>query len=788
MNLKARTLAVSLILLAGSGAAIAQSSDQSPSPMRIAAQSLALQPGDAEAMRDAIGQPIPFQEIKGAREFRGELIVHAKKGKRVTAEARVAELTLRESALVPERVIRVPDGMSEGEMAALLMATGDYEFVEPNWTLFPAIAPNDSQYGSSWQHTRLQSANAWDIETGDSSVIVAICDSGVDIDHPDLQDALVPGFNAASNQAQSNGGDVDDVNGHGTFVAGCAAAQGNNGIGVVGVGWDFSIMPIRVSNNSDGTASAFAILDGARWAAEQGAQIINASFTGGTSASNQSAGRYIKEQGGLLFWASGNAGSFVEPNRPDYVLVGSTTSSDNRSGFSNYGPAVDVTAPGSSVRSTRRFGSYGTGSGTSYASPIAAGVGAMIFAANPELSPDDVQAVLYQSVDDLGASGRDDFYGRGRVNTFNAVQLAQTYVRPTVLPVSSGFEDAGWLDLFAASNGSPSLENMTGAPEGTSVMRLAHDDSIVTDALAGRSLYDDAVISFSMRTQGLESSDTLLVQYLEDPEVAGENSWATLAVIDDRGLVNEEFVRYNIELANSVQWHGVQLRFLAQGSDSSDAWLLDDFSVDLIPAADAPLIANFESNLIDPVMWRTMPNTEAVFDNGTFAAKLSDNSILQSFDIPLFQFGFVQCYFRFDAWKDASVGDADTMTVEVYTANNSWETVATLTGADLTGSPELIQIDMPIYTWALDDMKVRFAADTAGGFIIDNVYVGVDELGGSCSDADLAEPFGELNFFDVSAFLSAFNSGDSSADFNNDGSFDFFDVSAFLAQFNAGCP
>lgn len=786
MQRQTRTIALSLILLAGSGAGFAHA-QQGPTPSQAAAETLNLQPGDADLIADAIKNPIEFTEIEGSREFRGELVVSAKRGKRPTADVRVANLTLRESQFVADRVIKVPQGMSEGELAAVLMATGDYEFVEPNWTLFPAITPNDSQYGSSWQHSRLQSEAAWNIETGTSDIIVAICDSGVDLDHPDLEDALVSGFNSGTGQTQANGGDVDDINGHGTFVAGCAAAQGNNNRGVVGVGWDFSIMPIRVSNNTDGTASAFAIQEGARWASENGAQVVNASFSGGTSAANQGVGRYLKERGSLLFWASGNDGSFIEPNRPDYVLVGSTTSSDNRSGFSNFGPAVDVTAPGSSVRSTRRFGSYGNGSGTSYASPIAAGVAAMIFSTNSDLIPDDVQDVLYKSVDDLGATGRDDFFGRGRVNTFNAVQLAQSYVRPTVLPVSSNFEDASWLDLFAASAGSPEIVNMPEAPQGTSVMRLDNNDAITTDILAGRTLYDDAMISFDMRADNLETGDTLLVQYLENPDFAPANSWATLSQIDERGIVNDGFLRYEIDLPQDLQWHGVQIRFVAQGS-GDDAWMLDDFSIDLIDFGVSSLEDSFDTGALSPVNWFTTTNTEIVFDNGTYAAALSDNAFFRSQEVQLFQFGFVPSYLRFDAWKDADVASSDTLDVEVFMVNGQWETIATLTGSDLQTSPELIQFDLPIGAWALDNAQVRFRVDSDGLFFIDDVYLGTEQLSAGCSEADLADPFGELNFFDVSAFLGAYNAQDPVADINNDGSYDFFDVSAFLTQFNAGCP
>lgn len=794
MNDHTRTIALSLIFFAGLGTsalAVEQQPVQQPGQTNAvtrAIQSLTLQPGDEALIRAAIANPMNFVAMKGKREFRRELIVHAKKGRVTRANTRIANLTTHESAMLPERVISVPQGLDEGQLAAMLMATGDYEFVEPNWTLYPAIDPNDSQYGSSWQHTRIQSSAAWDIETGSSDIIVAICDSGVDLDHPDLQDALVPGYNAPSNRTQANGGDVDDINGHGTFVAGCAAAQGNNNRGVTGVGWDFSIMPIRVSNNLDGTASLFDILEGARWAAENGAQIVNASFSGGTAASNQATGAYLKQQGALLFWASGNDNGFVSPNRPDYVLVGSTTSSDNRSNFSNYGPAVDLTAPGSSVRSTRRGGTYGNGSGTSYASPIAAGVGAMIFSTNPELSPDDVQDILYNSVDDLGASGRDDFYGRGRVNTFSAVQLALVYERPVLMPINISFEDAAWQSILTTSVGSVETSTEPDAPEGSSVLRLDHNDMVESVRLAGRSLSDDGMLSFALRTDGLEQGESLQVQYLQSPDSSTPGVWTTLAEIDSRGLAGSDFVRFNYALPDTFIWHGVQLRFVAGGNDSSDAWLIDDLSIDLIPESTAPLSAHFESNAIDPVKWTNASNVSVAYENNTFAAELGDQATLTSSDVPLLQFGFVQPYLRFDAWRNAAVNSSDTLSVEVFTVGGIWETISTINGADLGTNPELIQINMPIYTWAVDEMKVRFTTSTSGSFFIDDVYLGVDPLSAGCNEADLAEPFGELNFFDVSAFLAAFSANEPDADLNSDGIFNFFDVSSYLSAFSAGCP
>lgn len=791
-------LTSTLLLALGAGAAIGADlpaptrSATAATPARvnqasgIARQWLNLQPGDEDLLATALAHPIVFTAVRKEREFTSELIVHAKAGKGARAADRVSALTLQSSDFVPERVIRVPAGISEGEMASLLMATGDYEFVEPNWLLYPAIVPNDPQYGSSWQHNRIDSARAWDLNTGRADVIVAVCDSGVDLDHPDLQAALVPGFNSASRRAQDQGGDVNDINGHGSFVAGCAAAQGNNAVGVTGVGWNLSIMPVRVTNNSNGTAGFFSILEGARWAADNGASVVNVSFTGGTSASNQTTGRYLKSKGALLFWAAGNASSFVSPNRPDYVLVSSTTSSDRLSGFSNYGPAVDVAAPGSGVRSTQNGGGYGNSSGTSFASPIAAGVGAMIYSVNAEFSADDVQDILYRSADDLGAPGRDDSFGHGRVNTYNAVVMAQSYIRPRTEPIDESFEDSAWQQLLVTTTGSADTAVIGDAPDGVSVLMLNSGDSVETVPLAGRSL-EDAVLSFDLRATSIEQGESLQVQYLQNPDTAPD-TWVTLLDINGQGRTGEEFVAYDITLPDQYQWHGVKLRFAAIGDDASDTWEIDALHVHQLDEPVAPLVGDFETGLISPARWDTADNASVVYNDGRFFAALGDAATLTSRDVPLLQFGFVQPYLRFAAWKDASVASSDTLGVEVFTIGGTWHTVATLTGSDLSTSPQLMQFDMPIFTWGVNNMKLRLTTSTAGSFLIDDVYLGVDPVMAGCSDADLAEPYGVLNFFDISAFLSAFSSEQPEADINGDGVFNFFDVSGFLTAYGAGCP
>jgi len=305
--------------------------------------------------------------------------------------------------------------------------------------------------------------------------------------------------------------------------------------------------------------------------------------------------------------------------------------------------------------------------------------------------------------------------------------------------------------------------------------------------LAGRTLFDDAMVSFEARSVGVDAGDALRVQYLLNPEAAGAHSWATLLALANRGEATERCVRHNIEMPNDMQWHGVQLRFAADGSQDG-AWFIDDLRLDLVPDSDAPLDQDFEGQSMDPVAWLITTNTQPVFDSGTFAAQLSDNATLQSRDIPLLQFGFVEPFLNFDAWVEDQANPEDTLTVDVKSITGDWLTLAEIRADELSGSPRFIDLEMPVFTWALDDMQLRFKTDTAGAFLLDNIYLGVEPPNGACSDADLAEPFGELNFFDVSAFLSAFNAGDASADLNNDGQINFFDVSGFLTQFNAGCP
>jgi subtilisin family serine protease len=343
-----------------------------------------------------------------------------------------------------EFTIKLPRGMNENTYARRMMATGYYQYVTPNWRVYPVVIPNDPLYSQQWHHPRINAPQAWDILVGNSSQIVAVCDTGIDLTHPDLAPNRVPGYNAVDQLTEAQGGQVNDINGHGTHVAGCAAAIGNNGIGVTGVGWNFRIMMVRVTNSSDGSSSMTYLTRGARWAVDNGAKTISVSYSGVSDPSVQTTGQYIKSRGGLLLWAAGNSNTNLTFQHADVVVVGATDSSDAKASFSSYGPWV-VFAPGVNILSTTMGSTYGTMSGTSMATPIANGVAAMIWARFPSWTPDMVQWKLYTTCRDLGAVGRDPTFGWGRVDLLAAVSPGLAAF-PTSFTVVRGVRVSGDLN------------------------------------------------------------------------------------------------------------------------------------------------------------------------------------------------------------------------------------------------------------------------------------------------------------------------------------------------------
>ena len=331
--------------------------------------------------------------------------------------------------------VKVPSHALE-KIEAALAKNPKVEFVEKNLIGEAHLVPNDPGYASQWHLPKILAPNAWNITYGSTSVPIAVIDSGVDPNHPDLM--LVPGYNFLGSNT-----DTRDVLGHGTAVAGAAAALGNSGIGVSGVTWTNPIMPlVTVTSSNTGTISdtSSAII----YAADHGARVINISLGWtGVSSTMQNAVDYAWNRGLVIVASAGNYGN----NSPIYpaalnnvVAVSATDSADNLAGWSTYGTFVDVAAPGVSIYTTANGGGYRYASGTSFSSPIVAGLAGLIISLNPSLSNAQVVDLIKNNADDLGSAGFDQYFGQGRVNAHRALLAAletEAVAPPPPPPLSS---------------------------------------------------------------------------------------------------------------------------------------------------------------------------------------------------------------------------------------------------------------------------------------------------------------------------------------------------------------
>lgn len=381
-------------------------------------------------------EPLPVNQ-NGSDFVPGELLVKFKPavaGQSARQRASQAGVTAVETLPAIDVVaIRVTPGQ-EASVIQRLQARSDVEFVEPNYRAYAQEFPSDLDYASQWGLPKIELTTAWDVTRGNSDVVVAVIDTGIDLQHPDLncatstgQSKLVSGWNFVDN---SN--NPDDNNGHGSHVAGIIAACTDNAAGVAGVAPDIRLLPLKALNDSGNGAYA-DVADAIIYAANNGAKIVNLSLGGASSSSTLAAAvQYAYSRGVLVVAASGNAGQptiYYPAAYTQAVAVGSTTPSDTRSYFSNYGDGLDVVAPGSNIISTvpvppgTSYQDYGYAykSGTSMASPHVAGLAALIWSVAPDLTHDEVRAAILSTTDDLGSQGFDPDYGYGRINALKAL-------------------------------------------------------------------------------------------------------------------------------------------------------------------------------------------------------------------------------------------------------------------------------------------------------------------------------------------------------------------------------
>ncbi|MCP4361759.1 MAG: S8 family serine peptidase [Chloroflexi bacterium] len=339
-------------------------------------------------------------------------------------------------------------------MQQLMTSTADdmadtVMWVEPNYPVYAtAVTPDDSFYLSQQENLRLIGLpDAWGYTTGITTP-VAIIDTGADLNHPDLASKIWTNLGElAGNGIDDDGnGYIDDVQGwnfvaqngnaqddhsHGSHVSGIVAAHTNNHLGIAGISWHSTIMPLKALNNR-GAGTVVDVAEAIRYAADNGIRIINLSLgTKNPSIILEEAVSYAFERGCLVVASTGNEGGDVlyPAAYPQVTAVAATTSSDLPWTFGNRGPEVDIAAPGVNIFSANRQGSYYLSSGTSMAAAHISGVAALVWALRPELTADEVRNVLTTTARDIWSPGQDNLTGWGRVDAAAAVAVAgRSYV------------------------------------------------------------------------------------------------------------------------------------------------------------------------------------------------------------------------------------------------------------------------------------------------------------------------------------------------------------------------
>lgn len=376
-------------------------------------------------------------EVEASDEYiSGEILVQvAPTSSLVELYAYVDQVGAEIVSEIPELgVVEVvfPDGDIEGHVLAM-RSLDSVQYAEPNYfTTFVETYPNDPGWSNQYSLLNIQAPLGWDMTTGSPNVTIAILDTGVDLTHPDLSSKLVPGYDILNND-----NDPSDDHGHGTHVAGIAAAVTDNHTGVAGASWGAQIMPVKVLNSS-GSGTYANLAAGIVWAADHGAQIINLSLGGSfRSPILEDAVNYAYSQGVVQVAAAGNSGigSVLYPGSYAHVVaVGATDANNDRAGFSNYGPELELVAPGVSIYSTSIGSVYGNRSGTSMAAPLVSGLAAILAGMSRPYTPELIFYEMASTALDLGSPGRDIYYGYGLIQMDAAIRSALPTSTPTSLP------------------------------------------------------------------------------------------------------------------------------------------------------------------------------------------------------------------------------------------------------------------------------------------------------------------------------------------------------------------
>ncbi len=462
--------------------------------------------------------------------------------------------------------LEIDDDVSMSDAIFELRRKTGVAYVEPNY-LFKSFAnPNDTLFGQQYAPQITKANQAWELWNPQATVVVAIVDTGVQLNHPDLtnkilrNNGIVVGYDYVNNDA-----DPSDDHGHGTHCAGIAAAQINNGIGIAGVaGWNgqagvtdsnfIKIMPMKVLG-SDGVGSSTAIASGIMFAVDNGAKVISLSLGAPTQSQTlTNAINYAWNNGAVIVGAAGNAGNNI-PNYPgataNVITVGATDSSDTMASFSCYGDWVDIAAPGASIRSTLPGSVYGLMSGTSMSTPFVAGEAALLMSQNPDLTNQEIVDLIIGNVDPYNANGKPMAPGAGRANVLTALQAAGSSGEPgeisgvTINPTT----------VYGGSGASLVISLASPAPSGGVLVNLSSSDAFAFPVPATATVpVGQTSVTVGILTGNVTESKSVTVTASNSMNSAQGN--ATVTPLLKQVVLNPTSVRGGLAASIQVQLNG----------------------------------------------------------------------------------------------------------------------------------------------------------------------------------------------------------------------------------------
>ncbi|MFC7441073.1 S8 family peptidase [Laceyella putida] len=359
-----------------------------------------------------VSTSIPGVHAEATQQHPQEIIVKFKPGasssKAASLHAKAKGNVTSTNPKLGYQVVTVKKGQSVKAAIATYKADPQVEYVEPNGEIHAAFTPNDPKYSEQYAPQKVGAEAAWDVTKGSSEVKVAIVDTGVDYNHPDLAGKVEKGKDFIDND-----NDPMDENSHGTHCAGITAAKTDNNEGIVGMAPEVTILAERVlDENGSGTWDSVA--SGITHAADAGAKVISLSLGGSeNSKALEDAVKYAAGKGAVIVAAAGNE-STNAPSYPAYyddaIAVAATDQNDLKAYFSNFGDWVDVAAPGVDILSTVPGGGYETMSGTSMATPLVAGEAALL--ASQGKSASDIRKAIEGTAEKIPGTGTDWIHGR----------------------------------------------------------------------------------------------------------------------------------------------------------------------------------------------------------------------------------------------------------------------------------------------------------------------------------------------------------------------------------------